>query len=134
MKVLHKMDQNFWRRATNFWSIVFFVLIIADYYTHNAFDKDGLILIVAAFYTGLLAVYSTEKEFKRWHNYNQGMHPGEAYVIVWTILVITLLIAGALFNTEYELPAEVRATYIVVIGILAITKESKHLYKGKKQR
>ncbi len=134
MKVLPKLDQNLWRRATNFWSIIFFFLIIADYITENAFDKDGLILLVSVFYTAFLAIYSAEKEFKRWHDNNQTMHPGELYVIVWTILVITLLVINIYLKKEYELPAEVRATYVVVIGILAITQESKLLYKNKKKK
>ena len=134
MKLFPEFDQNFWRRSTNFWSIIFFVAIIADYITSNAFDKDGLIFLIAVFYTGFLAIYSAEKEFKRWHNYNQSMHPGEMYVIVWTILIIAILGANLYFKKEYELPAEVRALYIVVVSILALTKESKLLYRSKKKR
>ncbi len=132
MKLLPNLDQNLWRRSTNLWSIIFFIVIIADFITENAFDHDGVILFVSVIYTAFLAVYSAEKEFKRWHNTNQTMHPGELYVIIWTLLIIGLLFFTFYLHKEYEIPAEVRATYIVVIGILAITKESKALYKEKK--
>jgi uncharacterized membrane protein YhaH (DUF805 family) len=134
MKLFPRLDQNFWRRSTNFWTIIFFIAIVADFVTENGLDENGLILIIAVFYTAFLAVYSAEKEFKRWHNYNQTMHPGELYVILWTILIICLVSAHLYFHGSYELPAEVRATYIVVIGILAITKESKKLYKDTSKR
>ncbi len=133
MKLLPNLDQNLWRRATNLWSIIFFIIIIADFMTENALDKNGTILFVSVIYTAFLAVYSAEKEFKRWHNTNQTIHPGELYVIVWTFLIIGLLVSTFYMHREYEIPPEVRATYIVVIGILALTKESKALYKEKKK-
>ena len=127
--ILPNLDQNLWRRATNLWSIIFFIVIIADFVGENALDKNGTILFVAVVYTAFLAVYSAEKEFKRWRHYSQKMHPGELYVIIWTLLIIGLLFSTFYLHREYEIPAEVRATYIVVISILAITKESKALYK-----
>lgn len=80
-----------------------------------------------------LAIYSAEKEFKRWHDCRSGIHPGELYVIAWTVLVFGLIVANFYFQKHYELPAEVRATYVVVVGILALTKESEHLYKKQKK-
>ncbi len=134
MKLFPQLNQSFLRRATNFWTFVFFIVIIGDFITENSFDRAGLILLVAIFYTAFLAIYSAEKEFKRWHESNKTMHPGEMYVVIWTILIVGLLAANLYLKEKYELPAEVRASYIVVIGILAITKESKYLYKQKKKR
>ncbi len=134
MKIFPQLNQSFLRRATNFWTIIFFIAIIADFITNNSLDKGGLILLISVFYTAFLAIYSAEKEFKRWHESNNTMHPGELYVVLWTILIVGLLALNLYIKKEYELPAEVRATYIVIIGILAITKESKYLYKQNKKK
>jgi uncharacterized membrane protein YhaH (DUF805 family) len=129
-----RSTETFWRHLTSFWTIVFFVLIIYDFVVNNALDHENVILIVAVMYTAALAIYSAEKEFKRWHDKHETLHPGELYVILWTVLVFGILVTNIFLEKHYELPAEVRATYIVVIGILALTKESKHLYGEKRRR
>jgi len=48
------------------------------------------------------------------------------------VLIFGLLILAAIFHQSYHVPAEVSSSYVVVIGILAITKESKHFYKQMK--
>jgi hypothetical protein len=77
-------------------------------------------------------VYSAEKEFERWHDYNIGRHPGEVYVFVWTVLVVVLFGLELVYKSEYVLPSEVFSTYIVVVGILAITRKSRTDYRRKK--
>ncbi|MDB5259524.1 MAG: hypothetical protein JWO73_732 [Candidatus Taylorbacteria bacterium] len=135
MKTNHprKFTEAFWRRLTNFWTIIFFIVVIADYVMNNALDHDNVILIVSVLYGASLAIYSAEKEFKRWHDCHETMHPGELYVICWTLLVFGILAANVFIQKNYELPAEVRATYVVVVGVLALTKESKHLYRRQKK-
>lgn len=128
-----QLGEKFWRRLTNFWTLIFFGTIIYDFITNNALDHNGTVLIVATVYGATLAIYSAEKEFKRWNDCHETIHPGELYVIVWTVLVFGLLALNLILDKPYELPAEVRATYIVVVGILALTKESKHLYRKQKK-
>lgn len=120
---------SFWRYLANFWTITFYSLIIADFIYRN--NLHEFIEPVSAIYLAVLAVYTTKKEFERWHNYNIGVHPGEKYVIVWTILVITLFILDAVY-IDYSIPSEVFTSYLVVVGILAITKRSKKKYLTKK--
>lgn len=133
MRSGNRFSEKFWRRLTNFWTLIFFALIIGDYVTDNAFDHDNIILIVSALYGAALAIYSAEKEFRRWNSNHRSIHPGELYVILWTVLVFGILALNVFFHKPYELPAEVRATYIVVVGILALTKESKRMYHAKKR-
>lgn len=118
---------------TNLWTLVLFSAIIYDYSTSNGLHD--LLIPIAAIYTGVLAIYSTEKEFMRWRHLHTTKHPGEIYVIIWTVLIFSILIAGWLTRKycgcslqEYHFPAEVVSAYIVVMGILAITKQSKSLY------
>jgi len=121
-----------WRNLTKFWTIVFFAAIIYDFITHNSLDSSNLLLPIAVIYDAILAIYSAEKEFKRWHDCHETIHPGELYVILWTILIFGLLVLAAIFHQSYHVPAEVSSSYVVVIGILAITKESKHFYRQMK--
>jgi uncharacterized membrane protein YhaH (DUF805 family) len=129
----NKFTETFWRRLTSFWTVIFFIVIVWDYVVNNALDHQNVILIVSVLYGAALAIYSAEKEFKRWHDIHETIHPGELYVILWTVLVFGLLAVNIFLDKPYELPAEVRATYVVVVGILALTKESKNLYKRQKK-
>ena len=127
-----KLPSSFWRRFTAVWTAIFFAAIIYDFFTFNALDKEELLLPIAVIYDAVLAIYSADKEFKRWHDCHDTIHPGELYVICWTVLVCVLLGVSLLFHYPYHVPSEVSASYIVVVSILAITKESKHLYKQMK--
>lgn len=127
MKIIEnkKLNSNLWRYLLNIWTVIFYTLIVADCYKNNSLHV--FIEPVSAIYLAVLAVYTTQKEFQRWHNYNIGFHPGEKYVIIWTVLIIILFILDAT-NPNYVLPSEVFTSYLVVIGILAITKSSKKNY------
>ncbi len=125
---------KFWRWVTNVWTFVFFVAIIYDFYTTNALVANDVLLALAAIYAASLGVFSAEKEFRRWNNMHDSMHPGELYTLVWTLLIVFLFVGGIFINKSYRLPAEVSASYIAVISILAITRESKNIYRQKKKR
>lgn len=122
---------GFWRGLVNFWTVVFFAAIVYDFLHGNVLDENHVILTVAGIYCASLAIYSAEKEFRRWRKVHQGFHPGELYAILWTILIVGLIAAQALTDIEYKMPPEVSASYIAVISILAITRESKMAYRKK---
>jgi uncharacterized membrane protein YhaH (DUF805 family) len=121
-----------WRTMVNVWTMIFFAAIVYDFYNESILSHSEVLLAIAAIYTAFLAIYSAEKEFRRWHHMHKSMHPGELYAILWTILILALIVGDAFYNPSYHLPAEVSASYIGVIGILAITRESKNYYKRKK--
>jgi hypothetical protein len=120
-----------WRYVVNFWTVLFFAAIIYDFFNDNILSKNETLLAIAAIYTAFLAIYSAEKEFRRWHHMHSSIHPGEAYAILWTILIICLIVGNVFYNIPYHMPSEVSASYIGVIGILALTRESKNFYKRK---
>ncbi|HEY0907856.1 MAG TPA: hypothetical protein VGE35_00745 [Candidatus Paceibacterota bacterium] len=122
---------GFWRILTNFWTVVFYIAITYDFFSHNALDENHIILAVAGIYCASLAIYSAEKEFRRWHHMHQTMHPGEMYALLWTLFIIALITAQVTTGVEYHMPPEVSASYIAVISILALTRESKNMYKRK---
>ena len=124
------LNHHLWRYLVNFWTLVIYLAIIADFLTGNGLTE--FLGPVCAIYIALLAVYSAEKEFERWHDYHIGRHPGELYIFVWTALVVTLLVLEASHYHNYKIPSEVFTAYIVALGILAITKRSKTNYYSKK--
>ncbi len=123
MKKKDKKSGVFWRYLTNFWTIVFFIVIIADFIHEGAYSE--IIGPIAALYAVCLTIYSAEKEFERWQFYYKGKHPGEMYVLAWTVLIIGIFIATFITESHYKISSEVIASYIIVLGILAITKKSK---------
>lgn len=116
----------------NFWSIIFYFLIIYDFAKNNTFEY--LMGPLATVYIGILAIYAGDKEFTRWHQANHnGKHPGELFIIAWTILVFSILFLCFIFSKPYKLPDEVTSAYIAALTILAITRRSKILYKKKRR-
>ncbi len=140
MKALLRISEQignfrFWRLVVNFWTGVFFVAIVYDFASHNAFAQSDIMIAIAAIYCASLAIYSAEKEFRRWHHLHDSLHPGEFYVILWTLFIIALFSAQAFFGRDYHyhMPAEVSTSYIAVLSILALTRESKNMYKRKRR-
>lgn len=126
---------NFWRRMTNFWTLIFFAAIVYDFFNNNFLSQSDILLAIAAIYAAFLALYSAEKEFRRWHHmHGSSLHPGEFYIIIWTILIIVLILGAIFYNPSYRMPTEVSASYIGAIGILALTRESKNFYKRKHKK
>ncbi len=86
---------------------------------------------LAAIYIGILAVYVGQKEFERWCHIHDGRHPGEWFVIGWTLLVFSFFILDFIFSKPYIIPDVLIYTYITVLGVLAITIKSKRIYRKK---
>lgn len=120
------------RQLVNFWTVILYGIIIFDFIKDNHFTE--FLGPVCAIYISLLAIYTAEKEFERWHDHNLGRHPGEVYVFGWTILVVVLLILELFNRGSYKIPPEVFTSYVVVLGILAITRKSKNNYLSKKKK
>jgi len=116
---------------TNVWTVVFFAAAIYDFFNGNILVSDNILLALSGIYAASLAIYSAEKEFRRWHQMHDSAHPGEVYAVVWTVLVICLIVGSVFSKNGYHIPVEVSASYIAVISILAITRESKNFYKRK---
>lgn len=123
---------NFWRYLINFWSLFFFLAIIADLYQGNALVHP--LNIVAAIYVSVLAIYVGDKEFERWYDKHAGKHPGEIFVIAWSIIIFLLLISSFLFNGYYQVPNSVISSYIAVLTILVVTNKSKQMYRIRREK
>ena len=121
-----KYSSTLWRWMTNFWTVVAFALIFQNFRLSGGLSH--LLGPVLAIYVAILAIFSAEKEFERWHWYNKSRHLGEIYVVLWTIAIISLLFFSYLYGNVYRIETEIFSTYIVVLGILAITRKSKQIF------
>ena len=119
-------DFRFWRYLINVWTVLFFFLIIYDFFADNRLLE--LLNVLSAIYIGALAIYVSNKEFERWYDRHESRHPGEVFVIFWSVLVFSMICLDFIFNKAYQLPPAVISSYIAVLTILAVTKKSKELY------
>lgn len=121
-----KNDFKFWRHLINTWSVFFFLFVIFDFISNNAY-RDFLD-VVSIIYISILAIYSSNKEFERWYDKHESQHPGEIFVIIWSVLIFVLLSLSCIFDNGYKMPTSVVSAYIAVLTILAVTKKSKEMY------
>lgn len=126
------LNPKVWMYLVNSWTVLLYIAIIFDYLKSNGIEK--FLGPICTIYISLLAIYTAEKEFQRWHDNNVGRHPGEVYIIIWTVLIMTMFLLGVFHSNTYHLPSEVFSTYIVVMGVLAITRKSKTDYLCKNNK
>lgn len=116
---------------TNIWCLIAYAAIIYDFaYDHILGEFLASIMVI---YISLLVIFVGVKEFERWSEVRQGRHPGELFVIGWTLLMACLVAAKIIFNKTNPIPEEVLSTYIAVLSIMAITQKSKKLKARKKE-
>ncbi len=123
-------DEKIWRVLTNFWTGVFMVFLVADFFLDNRFEF--LIAPFSVIYVGILGLYVGTKEFDRWYDMHEGRHPGELFVIAWTVVVFGLLILSLVLGNDYRVSSETIAVYIMVLSVFALTQKSKKLHQRKK--
>ena len=127
-------DERIWRIISTLWTIAFMIFMIANFY---AMDKyETLTAPLSAVYAGILTLYVGTKEFDRWYDFHDSRHPGELFVIGWTLLMLFLGVVAFLSNKQYHIAPEVAANYILVLSIFALTQKSKqlhHRHRNKKE-
>ncbi|PIR06620.1 MAG: hypothetical protein COV55_03795 [Candidatus Komeilibacteria bacterium CG11_big_fil_rev_8_21_14_0_20_36_20] len=127
MKKLTKNWQSraFWKNLSNFWGLVAILLFLVDFFSFHVYDVASS--SVAVIYIGVLSLYVGSKEFYRWKTKGkfQSKYFGEIHVIFWTIVMAIFVIIGFLSHGLLNIPPEFIATYISVLGIFAISQQSK---------
>lgn len=121
---------KFWRRLINFWSVIYLLAIIYDFITNNSCGQ--LLDLLSTVYISALAIYVGNKEFERWYNLHKGKHPGEVFVVLWSLLIVLIIVIDFLWQRSYSLPHSVISSYVAVLTILAITNKSKKLYRRRR--
>ena len=118
-------NEKIWRWLTDIWTVIFIIFLIWDFFVKD--DYGFLIAPFSAIYISVLGLYVGTKEFDRWYEFHEGRHPGELFVIVWTVVMFGLFIASFILGKEYIVPTEAVAVYIMVLSVFALTQKSKQL-------
>lgn len=103
-------------------------LVVFTYEFMNGNPHPDLNIQLTIIYIGVLTIYVGSKEFRRWNNLHLSTRYGEIYVLVWTALMITFALL-AIFNPNLHVSADLAATYIAVLSIFALTRQSKLLHQ-----
>jgi len=123
-------DERVWRVLTNLLTVVLLFFLIVDFLTRGAYEF--LSPSFSIIYTGVLTLYVGTKEFDRWNDFHGGRHPGELFIIAWTVVVLILFVAQFIFGKGYKTSPEMVPDYIMVLSIFAITQKSKRLHHKKR--
>ncbi|MCL4403986.1 hypothetical protein M1432_01415 [Patescibacteria group bacterium] len=124
-------SEKIWRFLANFWTVVFMIFIVGDFVLQNRFEF--LTAPLSVIYTGILGLYAATKEFDRWYDMHESRHPGELFVIAWTVVVFGIVIASVVLQDHYHVSSETIAVYIMVLSIFALTQKSKRLHAKKRR-
>ena len=126
-------DEKIWRVLVNSWTIIFFIFIFINLFSKNSFGF--FITPFSILYTGVLAIYVGTKEFDRWYELHNGRHPGELYVVGWTVIMFLILVLPLFWGSDYNMPLDtLAAVYITVLTLFALTQKSKSLHKERQKR
>lgn len=126
-------NEKIWRVLTNLWTIVFMIFLVVDFFLKNKFEY--LTAPFSVIYIGILGLYVGTKEFDRWYEIHNGRHPGEIFVIAWTVVILGLLGLSLFLNGDgYHVSSEAIADYIMVLSVFALTQKSKMMHAKKHRR
>ena len=125
-----KKELDIWRLISNFWGIataIFFFMVF-----FHIVELGAALKTLSAIYIGILSIFITTKEFSRWTD--KGFlsdHHGELFVVVWTILMVIFISLNVANSIKYPISGEFTATYLSILGIFAISRQSRHLKRMK---
>ncbi len=124
--------EGIWRALGHIWTWSYLIFIVINFAI-----QDQYRFIIAPFsvlYVGILTLYVGTKEFDRWYETHEShRHPGELYVIAWTAVMISLVIANVVLGPNYTIHSDIVATYIAVLSIFAVTQKAKQLHRCKQE-
>lgn len=119
------------RFLTDFWTILLFALLVAHLFSPEKFAP--LVSPVSIIYVTILGLFVGTKEFQRWQDSHFKQRLGEIYVIGWTVLLFALLILGFFEPRQYEIAPEVVATYLSLMSMFALSRQSKAWYLRRRK-
>jgi len=122
-------DEKIWRILTNFWAFLYAGFLIFNFFQKNA--HESLTAPLSIIYVGVLGLYVGTKEFGRWYEKHSSRHPGEWFVVGWTVLILKFFILSFVLGGEYKVPSGAITVYIAILSIFALTQKSKRLFQKK---
>lgn len=128
----NRQELNIWRVLTHFWGLLTAICFILTFF--NTFDLSEALASLVFIYIPVLSLFTSIKEFHRWQDKNFiSNHSGEFFVFLWTLLLIIFILLTAWRPNLYDIPGEFAATYIGILGIFALSRESRRLKRKRKK-
>lgn len=124
-----KFDRWILKILLNFWSVIALILFIADFASQNLLDSAAS--AVGVIYVAILGIYVSEKEYVRWKDSYKSNYLGESFVVLWTIVMALFVILAPVSGGYYRIPEEFALVYTSIIGIFAISRQSRNLRVNK---
>ena len=121
-------NRIFWRVFLDLWTITALIVSTIDFFSKNQYNSATG--VANTIYIAVLGFYAADKEIMRWTKRLTTRFLGETYIGVWTILLLVLIVVQISTST-YQISSQMTATYISVVGIFAITRNSKTIYKTR---
>ena len=108
------------------WTLILLILSWLDFFSAKFEVSEA----VVTSYLVLLGVYVVHKETSRWTGVKLNIRPGELFVYVWWISLLTMLILG--FFTHREVSPSIRFLSYEVLGAFLLSELSKSFNAYKK--
>jgi hypothetical protein len=108
------------------WTVILFVLSWVDFLSPRFEVSEAMVTS----YLILLGVYIVHKETSRWTGVKLSIKPGELFVYIWWISLLTMLFIG--FFTHTEISPPIRHLTYEVLGAFLVSEISKSINAYKK--
>lgn len=124
----HKNNNHllFWRFLTYTWAIITATFFALDYF--KILDCTSSLKTLTIVYISILSIFTSIKEFHRWKDKKFfSKYRGEIFVLIYTILIIIFIILSTTNPEMYSIRPEFTTTYLAILGVFAISYNSKYL-------
>jgi len=129
-KIKHQERLLFWRILTYIWGILAGTFFILDFF--KLLNCSNSLRTLAVIYICVLSIFTSIKEFHRWKNKKFfSRYKGEIFVFAYTLIMLLFLILEIKNPEQYKIHGAFTTTYLSILGIFAISYNSKYL-KNKK--
>lgn len=106
--------------------------IVFNFINGNSYNY--LVVPMSILYSGVLAIYVTTKEFERWYEEHKSQHPGELFVLLWTVVMFFVLAGAFILGEGYHFPSDIIVgVYLGVLTLFAITQKSKEFHRRSRE-
>lgn len=123
------LNNGLLRFLSSFWAFITMALFIVEFFYLQ--KSDTIANLASIIYIAILGLYVSNKEYNRWSSKNsKTKFWGEYFILLWTLLVFLIIIFA--LGKNLKLPEGLIGTYVAILSIFVLTKESKYLYHRKR--
>ncbi len=125
-KIKKQKKLLFWRILTYTWGILAATLFISDFF--KILNCSNSLRTITIIYICILSIFTSIKEFRRWKDKKfLSQYRGEIFVIAYTLIMFLFLILEIKNPEQYKIHGAFTTTYLSILGIFAISYNSKYL-------